>query len=97
MAKRRTPKQWHELVLQYQQSGLSVTQFCTKHQIGESNFYLKLNKFKSTSNSLSTFVAARADVLTSQAPIRMQFGQCQLHLDDATSATWLATLIKSLS
>lgn len=97
MTKRRTPEQWQELMLHYQQSGLSVAQFCLEHQLGESNFYLKLKKFKSSVNSLSTFVAVRPEVLPSQAVIKLHYDKCQLQLPDDMSVDWVAQLMKSLS
>jgi len=39
MTKRRTQSQWQSLVDQQQQSGQSVSKFCSEHVISSASFY----------------------------------------------------------
>jgi len=101
MAKRRTSEQWQQLIQQQKQSGLTVAQFCRENHISESNFYLKLKKFREANSSLSTFVTARPAPSFGQdepsgSTITLQHGQCRLQFSGDTSTEWLAALMKSL-
>lgn len=48
---RRTSAQWQQLVQEQQSSGLSVSEFCTKHSLTESTFYLQRKKYREVTES----------------------------------------------
>mgnify|MGYP000309264934 FL=1 len=51
--KRRTREQWQELVDKQAESELSVSEFCTHHDLTVSNFYLWRKKLSDDSQSLA--------------------------------------------
>jgi|TARA_Y100001937_G_scaffold116789_1_gene169193 transposase-like protein len=51
--KRRTRAQWQELVDKQAESELSVSEFCTHHDLTVSNFYLWRKKLSDDSQSLA--------------------------------------------
>ena len=51
--KRRTREQWQELVDKQAASELSVSEFCTHHDLTVSNFYLWRKKLSDDSQSLA--------------------------------------------
>ena len=51
--KRRTREQWQELIDKQAESELSVSEFCTHHDLTVSNFYLWRKKLSDDSQSLA--------------------------------------------
>lgn len=56
MATRKTKTQWLVLFAEQESSGLSTAEFCRKHNLSETNFYLKRKRLRVTSDKLLTFV-----------------------------------------
>ena len=97
MATRKTKTQWLALFAEQENSGFSAAEFCRKHNLCEPYFYLKRKKLRSSSDKLSTFVAARPERKLLSGNAALRFGSCQLDVPTGADPQWLAQLMKFLS
>lgn len=59
---RRTIQQISALLAEYKSSGLTITEFCERHQIHKSNFYKWVSRYEQKSNSKKVHRSAFAKV-----------------------------------
>ena len=87
---------WPELIEQFEQSGLSQTQFCKQHDLNLKYFNLKLSKFRS--KEPSTFVKARVEPeASSPQGLILQVGSCKIHCPKVMSVQSVVSLVKALA
>lgn len=87
---------WPELIAQFEQSGLSQTQFCKQHDLNAKYFSLKLSKLR-TQNS-GSFVKARVEPeTTSSQGLTLQVGRCKIHCPEAMSVQSFVSLVNALA
>ena len=59
MATRKIKTQWLALFAEQESSGLSAAEFCRKHNISKTNFYLRRKRLRLSSDKLLTFVGEK--------------------------------------
>ena len=98
----RTSEQWAELFNTYEQSGLTIADYCQKNKLSQSYFIVKYRQHTKVSlegSNESGFVKA----LPPSLPIKsannlvLNYNGAQLQLPIAVEPVWLAQLLKALS
>ncbi|MGC0118544.1 IS66 family insertion sequence element accessory protein TnpA [Pseudoalteromonas piscicida] len=100
MPKHKTAEQWIQLIEQQELSGLSVSDFCTQHDLSIKSFYNRRSKIRKQTLPQSTFVAAKPATPGSVSPselLQLKHGQSTVLLPSTTDTLWLAALLKALS
>jgi hypothetical protein len=96
MTKRNT-KEWQEIIQQHIASGLSVVDFCGKHNINKKYFSdRKRYWLKQQHKIVSPFIKVNKPHSNS-AVMSLQMGDAKLSLPVNTEPDWLAHLLKALS
>lgn len=97
---------WRDLILSYQDSSLSVTQFCKNHNISKSSFYKWCSKLSlDVKVSKGKFIAVRQSedspglLLDSgiSSPIKISFSDISLELSQGCSLSELSQIISLLN
>ena len=96
---RRSREQWHQLIHEYEQSGLSQAEFCNAQQINPKYFSLKRSKLHVADGHPSPgFVRVSAtSPAFPQAGIVVQVGAVRMTLPEHISPGALAQLVKALT
>ncbi|ASD67296.1 IS66 family insertion sequence element accessory protein TnpA [Pseudoalteromonas piscicida] len=100
MPKHKTAQQWLQLFEQQELSGLSVSDFCTQHNLSIKSFYNRRSKIRKQTPPQSSFVAAKPAAPESVSPpelLQLKHGQSTVLLPSTTDTLWLAALLKALS
>lgn len=93
----RNPAQWQTIFNEQKTSGLTVIDYCRKHQLSTSSFYLFRKKLGlSTSNFVRTKITQQVEVIAHQHPIELSFAQATLTFPSGTSATYLGQVLRAL-
>lgn len=93
----RSNEQWRSLVLQQQESGLSVAAFCREHELAPSSFYSsRARLFDAEATEPSKFVRAKLtqelklrETATSAQVFEITLGAAKLSLPTTTSPPYL--------
>jgi hypothetical protein len=96
---------WQSLILSYQDSSLSVTQFCKNYNISKSSFYKWSRKLSlDVAVSKGKFIAVRQSenvglLLDSgiSSPIKISFSDISLELNQGCSLSELSQIISLLN
>ena len=99
---RRSSADWQTLVEKQITSGLSVTQFCDKHQLSAQYFYARksiINKSEPTTFIKAQVVTKQTTVIASQVDqsITLNTRVGELTFPHGTSATFIVQLMNGLS
>ena len=100
MPKHKTAEQWRQLIEQQKFSGLSVSDFCTQHNLNAKYFYYRRSKHRKPAPPQSPFIAAKPASPESASPLellQLKHGPSTLLLPSTTDAQWLAALLRALS
>ena len=96
MNKRLSKQQWQALLVEQEQSELSVAAFCREKKIKAKNFY---NQRRNRSNEVATeaqpFVRAKLTTPQNLTEITLCYGHTKLCLPTDVSSTWLAKLMQA--
>ena len=101
----RTSEQWAELFNTYEQSGLTIAEYCQENKLSQSYFIVKYRQHTQVSLEDSNepgFVKALPPTLP-MIPIKsannlvLNYNGAQLQLPIAVEPVWLAQLLKALS
>jgi len=87
---RRSQEEWHVLISQWQQSGLSATNFCKQHHLSSASFYKWRQRFENTDNPGQKMPAATPDFIDITAlssTVDRQGWNIVLNLGDGLSLT----------
>jgi len=89
------------LIIEQQQSDLSIAAFCREKDINADHFYYHRGQYLKNSNP-SAFVRAERSkpehaVKSDQQCLILHHGKTQLHLPVGTSTVWLSTLVKAIA
>ncbi|MFY9179313.1 MAG: hypothetical protein WAO12_05970 [Venatoribacter sp.] len=100
----RSREQWAELFNAYEQSGLSLTDFCQANNLSQQYFALKRRKFltaadaereQNKSNFAKVVLSGAGN--KSSGGLVLNYRGTQLQLPVAVEPAWLAQLIKALA
>lgn len=97
---KRSKQQWRELIVQFEQSGLSQAQFCQQLNINAKYFSLRFRQrqveLQQASNS--DFIAVQHIKPQTSTPhnLKLSISQVQLELPSDVSPQWLGTLMREL-
>ncbi|WP_462155787.1 IS66 family insertion sequence element accessory protein TnpA [Pseudoalteromonas piscicida] len=100
MPKHKTAEQWLKLIEQQELSGLSVTDFCTQHNLSTKSFYNRRSKLRTKKPPESSFIAAKpaaSESVPLPELLQLKHGQNTVLLPSNTDALWLAALLRALS
>ena len=87
---------WSALLAEFEQSGLSQTEFCKQKDINLGYFCRKRNNLESKSSDSSTF--AKVDVQNTPAEgFSLQVGRCRILCPNSMPLQSLATLVHTLA
>jgi putative transposase len=90
-------KKWSELILQQQQSGLSVTAFCRKHSFSDQTFYNWRKRLAGGEPVRFALVAADVPAISEQLPIDIFLvSGDRLRIAPGTDAATLRTVLNVL-
>ncbi len=93
----RSHEQWRTIITEQQASGLTIIDYCRKHQLATSSFYVFRKKLGITSSSfVRTQVTQQVELITQQTPIELTLGKATLRLPSSTSATYLGQVLRAL-
>ena len=93
----RSHEQWRTILTEQQASGLTIIDYCRKHQVATSSFYVFRKKLGITSSSfVRTQVTQQVELITQQLPIELTLGKATLRLPSSTSATYLGQVLRAL-
>lgn len=100
----RSHEQWAELFNAYEQSGLSLTDFCQINQLSQQYFAVKRREFlktadvehEQTESNFAKVVLSGAGNKSSSGLV-LNYRGAQLQLPVAVEPVWLAQLMKALS
>ena len=94
----RSHEQWRTLITEQQASGLTIIDYCRKHQLATSSFYIFRKKLGINSSSfVSTQVTQQVELVTQQSLIELTLGKATLKLPSNTSATYLGQVLRALA
>ena len=98
----RTSEQWAELFNTYEQSGLTIADYCQKNKLSQSYFIVKYRQHTKVSLEDSNepgFVKALPPPLPIKSAnnLVLNYNGAQLQLPIAVEPVWLAQLLKALS
>ncbi len=96
--KRRSQKQWQEVIIKQQQSGLSAAQFCRNENINQKYFSLRKVQLKKSKINEPVFTkvnikSATVDNLTFEYNLK----NSTLKFNSLPDVLWLSKLISTLS
>jgi len=100
MKSRLNKQQWQALLIEQEQSGLSVAQFCRDKNLTAKNFYNQRSNKHSKANAVSVMPFVRAQIDSSvrnTAELTLNYGKVQLRLPTDASPLWLADLVVALA
>ncbi len=93
----RSHEQWRTILTEQQASGLTIIDYCRKHQLATSSFYVFRKKLGITSSCfVRTQVTQQVELITQQSPIELTLGKATLRLPSSTSATYLGQVLRAL-
>ena len=93
----RSHEQWRTILNAQQASGLTIIDYCRKHQLATSSFYVFRKKLGIiTSSFVRTQVTQQVELITQQPPIELPLGKATLRLPSNTSATYLGQVLRAL-
>jgi len=93
----RSHEQWRAILNEQQVSGLTIIDYCRKHQLATSSFYVFRKKLGVTTSSfVRTQVTQQVELITQQPPIELTLGKATLTLPSNTCATYLGQLLRAL-
>jgi len=93
----RSHEQWRTLITEQQASGLTIIDYCRKHQLATSSFYVFRKKLGINSSSfVRTQVTQQVELVTQQSLIELTLGKATLKLPSNTSATYLGQVLRAL-
>ena len=93
----RSHEQWRTLITEQQASGLTIIDYCRKHQLSTSSFYVFRKKLGINSSSfVRTQVTQQVELVTQQSLIELTLGKATLKLPSNTSATYLGQVLRAL-
>ena len=93
----RSHEQWRTLITEQQASGLTIIDYCRKHQLATSSFYVFRKKLGINSSSfVRTQVTQQVELVTQQSLIELTLGKATLKLPSNTSATYLCQVLRAL-
>lgn len=87
---------WPELIAQFEQSGLSQTQFSKQHDLNAKYFSLKLSKHRSQGPSAFVQAALASEPSSSQGLV-VHVGNCKIHCPEAMPVQSFVSLVKALA
>ncbi len=87
---------WPQLFADYEQSGLSQTEFCQQRELNPKYFSLKLSKCKASKTSAFTKVAVQPEV-DHVAGLVLQIGHCKILCPPTMPIPSFVTLLKELA
>lgn len=101
----RSSDEWRALILQQQESGLSVAAFCREHELAPTSFYSSRARLLDKSvTSPSKFIRARltqeleqSEAIASTQAFEIFLGKVKLSLPASSSPDFLAELMRGLS
>ena len=94
----RSHEQWRTLITEQQASGLTIIDYCRKHQLATSSFYVFRKKLGINSSSfVRTQVTQQVELVTQQSLIELTLGKATLKLPSNTSATYLGQVLRALA
>ncbi|WP_046007360.1 IS66 family insertion sequence element accessory protein TnpA, partial [Pseudoalteromonas rubra] len=88
------------LIEQQELSGLSVSDFCSQHNLSTKSFYNRRSKLRNKKSSESSFIAAKpaaSESVSLPELLQLKYAQSTVLLPSNTDALWLATLLRALS
>lgn len=93
--KRRSKAQWLSLIQEFEQSGLTQTQFCVQQEVNAKYFSLRRAKLKAAAggNSFSEAVCSQS---RADSPVSIQYGNVSIQLP-AASTQQIVELVRALS
>ena len=98
---KRSKQQWRELIVQFEQSGLSQAQFCQQVNINAKYFSLKFRQRQSELQKPEDgdFIAVQQikAKVSEPHPLKLCVGQVQLELPAEVNPQWLSVLMRALS
>jgi putative transposase len=100
MLKHKTAEQWLQLIEQQELSGLSVSDFCTQHNLSTKSFYNRRSKLRNKKPPQSPFIAAKpaaSEPASLPELLQLKHGQSTVLLPSTTDIQWLAALLRALS
>ena len=93
----RSHEQWRAILNEQQASGLTIIDYCRKHQLATSSFYVFRKKLGITTSSfVRTQVTQQVELITQQPPIELTLGKATLKLPSNTCATYLGQVLRAL-
>ena len=93
----RSREQWRAILTEQQASGLTIIDYCRKHQLATSSFYVFRKKLGITTSSfVRTQVTQQVELITQQPPIELTLGKATLKLPSNTCATYLGQVLRAL-
>ncbi|OLQ83798.1 transposase [Photobacterium proteolyticum] len=105
MSKRRTDQEWQTLILEYENSTLTLKEFCKQHRLACSTFSAKRSLIKrAEGNAESGFVRAQVVESTTEyhfakpvpANMTLSFNEVELSIPQGTPPEYLANLMRAL-
>lgn len=95
----RNETQWQTLIQDQQTSGLTISDYCQKHQFPSSSFYAFKKKIGLTSSSFfRAKVTQQIEFIEEQQPsIKLTVGKANVCFPATTPATYLAQILRELS
>lgn len=88
---RRSQEEWQALINQWQQSGLSATNFCKQHYLSRASFYKWRQRFEDSDNPSQKIPGAPApdfiDITALNSTVDRQDWNIVLNLGDGLSLT----------
>ena len=94
----RSHEQWRTLISEQQARGLTIIDYCRKHQLATSSFYVFRKKLGINSSSfVRTQVTQQVELVTQQSLIELTLGKATLKLPSNTSATYLGQVLRALA
>jgi hypothetical protein len=93
----RSHEQWRAILTEQQASGLTIIDYCRKHQLATSSFYVFRKKLGITISSfVRTQVTQQVELITQQPPIELTLGKATSRLPSNTCATYLGQVLRAL-
>lgn len=99
----RSSDEWRALILQQQDSGLSVADFCREHALATTSFYSSRARLFGKSPASSQFVQARfteefelRETVASTQAIEITLRELRLSLPATISPAYLTQLLRGL-
>lgn len=94
----RSQTQWQVIIKAQQSSGLTVLDYCQKHQLSTSSFYAVKKKMGiSPSNFVRAKITQQVEFVEDKSLITVTIGKVSVSLPSNTSATYLSQLLRELA